>query len=87
MHIRELQKGTQYQLLKDIVDFHDQSFSEGQRLIFQERHFLPHDDGHTLVFSQERQLVPGSFREISIYLQGADHRDICENAEQFFKPV
>lgn len=87
MTIYDLQPDTTYQLLRDIVDFHGQSFRAGQRLVYLQRHFLPYDDGHTVVFNQEREFMPGSFRELSMYLQGTDHVDVLENTDDYFRVV
>ena len=87
MTIYNLIPDAEYELLRDIVDFHGQSFLAGKRLVFRKRHYLPHDDGHTVVFHQEREFMPGSFREMPMYLQGTDHRDIIENAATYFRAV
>jgi hypothetical protein len=87
MDIYELQPNAEYQLTRDIVDFYQQSFPAGIRLIYIRRHYLPHDDGHTVVFKQEREFMPGSFREVCMYLQGDDQRVILENAGDYFHVV
>ena len=87
MKIYDLKPGVEYELLRDIIDFHGQSFLAGIRLVYRDRHFLPYDDGHTVVFDQEREFMPGSFRETPIYLQGSDHCDIIENTETYFRVV
>jgi hypothetical protein len=87
MDIYELQPDAEYQLLRDIVDFHGQSFLAGGKLTFVRRHFLPHDDGHTVVFKQDREFMPGSFREICMYLQGSDQKDIIENTGDYMRLV
>jgi hypothetical protein len=87
MDIYELQPDGEYQLTRDIVDFYNQSFLAGTRLIYVRRNFLPHDDGHTVVFTREREFMPGSFQEISMYLQGEDQRDILENAGDYFRRI
>jgi hypothetical protein len=83
----DLTPGTAYEVVADIVDFHGQVFLPGRRLIYVERHFLPHDDGHTVNFREEREFMPGSFREMPMYLQGDDHRDIIEHTAKYIRPV
>ena len=87
MDIYKLEPNREYQLLKDFVDFHGQSFSTGQRLIYICRHYLPYDDGHTVVFKQEREFMPGSFRESRMYLQGGDQKDIIENTGEYLRMI
>ena len=87
LEIYDLKPGVEYELLRNIVDFHGRSFSAGLRLVFRERHFLPYEDGHTVVFDQVQGSTSGSVGKISIYLQGSEHREIVGNAEIYFRAL
>ena len=68
LDIYHLIKGKEYIVRKAFVDFRNNRFSPGQTLTFSERHFLPYDGGHTLMF-----------RERNIYLQEDDQAEILDN--------
>jgi hypothetical protein len=87
MTIYQLKPNTEYELLQDFVDFYGHSFRMGQRLTFLERFYLPYDDGNTLFFNQEREFMPGSLREIGMFLHGTDQRDIIENTHLYMRAV
>jgi hypothetical protein len=87
MDIYELESESEYEVIQDILDYYGQSFLTGRRLIYVRRHYLPNDDGHTVVFLQEREFMPGSFREIVMYLQGTNQRDIIDNTDKYLHPI
>ncbi len=85
--IYDLKPDVTYEVVADIADFYGQVFQPGRRLIFVERHFLPYDDGHTVCFREEHESTPGSFREVRMYLQGDDHRDVIQCTAKYLCPV
>ena len=87
MTIHDLVSGSEYEVLALIEDFHGGVFRKGQRLRFVERHFLPYDDGHTLIFSEVRASPADAGREIRMYLQGTDQREIIEQTDRYLREV
>ncbi len=61
--VYSLVPGVTYRVLRAFTDFYGQAFTPGEALTFVERHFLPYDDGHTLVFT-------GASGERRMYVQG-----------------
>ncbi|MFL7869324.1 MAG: DUF3601 domain-containing protein [Anaerolineales bacterium] len=64
--------GRQYQVIQPFTDFYGNAFEGGEILRFRERHFLPYDGGHTLVFDER-----------SLYLQEEKNQDILENFSEY----
>jgi len=85
MTIYDLNPGAEYKVVTSIQDFHGSVFTEGQRLRFVERQYLPYDDGHTLIFTEDRDSRTGSVRELRMHLQGTDHRDAIENTDHYLR--
>ncbi len=73
LDIYSLVEGTTYIIEKDFNDFYNQPFTRGEKLTFVEKHFLPHDGGHTIVFKQRR-----------LYLQEEEHKSIIDNFDAYF---
>lgn len=73
LDIYSLVEGTTYIIEKDFNDFYNQTFTRGEKLTFVEKHFLPHDGGHTIVFKQRR-----------LYLQEEEHKSIIDNFDAYF---
>jgi hypothetical protein len=65
--IYTLEKGSVYVVNKMFTDFYGNIFSPGETLTYVERHFLPYEGGHTIVFAER-----------SIYLQEEANRDIID---------
>lgn len=61
--VHRLQRGRSYVVVRDFTDFYANAFKAGEKLTFVEQHFLPYDDGHTLVFrdgqGERRMYVQG----------------------------
>ena len=70
--IYTLGKGATYVVAKTFTDFYGNLFSPGEILTYAERHFLPYDGGHTIVF-----------KERNIYLQEEENRDIINSFAQY----
>ena len=67
-----LPKDIVFVVVKDFTDFYGNDFAASERLIFVEKHFLPYEGGHTLVF-----------RERKMYLQETEQREIIENFSDY----
>lgn len=87
MTIYELKPGAMYEVIEVIKDFHGGVFVTGKQIRFITRHYLPYDDGHTLVFSEQRQGFRDSFREVKMYLQGNDQEDVINRTGSFLMEV
>ncbi|MBX2851958.1 MAG: DUF3601 domain-containing protein [Phycisphaeraceae bacterium] len=83
MTICELKPGATYEVIQVIQDFHGGVFVIGKQLRFVEKHYLPYDDGYTLVFSERRQGLRDSWREVKMYLQGKDQEEVINATERF----
>jgi hypothetical protein len=70
-----LYPGRNYRVIKSFTDFYENSFQKNEVLHFKERHFLPYDGGHTIVF-EERML----------YLQENKNKDILDNFSEYIVP-
>ena len=68
--------GHQYQVIQSFTDFYGNIFERGEILRFRERHFLPYDGGHTIVFEER-----------SLYLQEEKNRDILEHFSEYIVPL
>lgn len=68
--------GSQYQVMNSFTDYYGNSFERGEILRFKERHFLPYDGGHTIVFDQR-----------SLYLQEDKNREILDNFSKYIAQV
>jgi hypothetical protein len=75
MDLYTLERGVVYIVTKPFSDFHNQSFSSGDKLTFVERHFLPYHGGHTVVF-----------KEKAIYLQEDENAVIVHSLDQYLAP-
>ncbi|MEJ5225944.1 MAG: DUF3601 domain-containing protein [Anaerolineales bacterium] len=73
--VLDLQPGITYTVLREICDYYDNIFQVGEKLTFTERHYLPYDGGHTLVFGERR-----------MYLQKDMHAEILDTLGDFLAP-
>jgi hypothetical protein len=48
-----LQPGRCYEVRQAFRDYYGNDFAMGERLTFQQRHFLPYDGGHTVMFAEK----------------------------------
>lgn len=48
-----LQPGCTYEVKQSFQDYYGNTFTAGERLTFQQRHFLPYDGGHTVMFAEK----------------------------------
>ena len=71
-----LKPGRQYLVIQTFSDFYWNVFERGKILRFRERHFLPYDGGHTIVFEER-----------SLYLQEEKNQDILENSPDYIVPI
>ena len=76
MDIRDLEKGSQYQIQRDFYDFYHTPFMEGEILTFVELHFLPYHGGYTVVFQEK-----------SLYLQEEDNSNILGSLKEYLRLV
>lgn len=74
--IYTLEGGATYAVKRTFTDFYGNVFTQGERLTYVERHFLPYDGGHTLVF-----------RECKLYLQEEANRDIIDSFAEYLSRV
>ena len=65
--IYTLEKGATYVVNNMFTDFYGNVFLPGEMLTYVERHFLPYDGGHTIVF-----------KERNIYLQEETNQEIID---------
>lgn len=68
-----LTPGCRYQVLKSFTDYYGNCFEQGEILCFKQRHFLPYDGGHTIVFEER-----------SLYLQEEKNQEILEHFAEYF---
>ncbi len=61
--VHRLKAGQRYTVVRAFQDYYANAFSPGEQLTFVEQNFLPYDDGHTLVFRDDRG-------ERRMYVQG-----------------
>lgn len=61
--VHRLQAGRAYVVARDFSDYYANAFTSGEKLTFVEQHFLPYDDGYTLVFRDDQG-------ERRMYVQG-----------------
>lgn len=50
--IYTLQPGCCYEVKQTFRDYYGNPFALGERLTYQQRHFLPYDGGHTVIFAE-----------------------------------
>jgi hypothetical protein len=68
--------GTRYQVKQSFTDYYGNSFERNEILRFKERHFLPYEGGHTIVF-----------KERSLYLQEERNQGIVEHFSDYIVQV
>ena len=74
--IYTLKKGATYLVNNMFTDFYGNVFSPGEMLTYVERHFLPYDGGHTIVF-----------KEHNIYLQEEVNQEIIDRFAYYLSHV
>ncbi len=67
-----LVSGECYVIVKPFTDYYGNHFAAGEKLVFVQKHFLPYDGGHTLVFRERR-----------MYLQEDEQGEIIENFNDY----
>jgi hypothetical protein len=66
----------EYQVVQSFTDYYGNTFEQGQRLRFKQRHFQPYHGGHTIIFAER-----------PLYLQEDQNRDILENFSEYIAQV
>jgi hypothetical protein len=66
----------EYQVIKSFTDFRENAFERGEVLRFKERHFLPYDGGHAIIFAER-----------SMYLQEDLNSEILENFIEYIAKI
>lgn len=64
--------GGRYQIIKPFTDYYRNSFEQNEILRFKERHFLPYEGGHTIMFDER-----------PMYLQEEINREIIDNFQKY----
>lgn len=67
-----LQPGHCYEVKQTFQDYYGNTFTAGERLTFQQRHFLPYDGGHTVMFVEK-----------TLYLQEEVNRAILDGFSDY----
>lgn len=70
--VYNLQPGVVYRVTTGFTDYHQGSFTPGELLTYETRHFLPYHGGHTIVF-----------RERAIYLQEEEQAELVNSLGRF----
>ena len=65
--------GNEYRVIQSFTDYYGNSFERNELLRFKERHFLPYDGGHTIMFDGR-----------TLYLQEERNSEILENFAKYF---
>ncbi len=68
-----LTPGHRYQVIQSFTDYYGNAFERGDVLRFKQRHFLPYEGGHTIVFEER-----------SLYLQEETNQEILEHFAEYF---
>lgn len=71
-----LKPGQPYHVIQSFTDTYGNSFAQGETLHFKQRHFLPYEGGHTLVFEER-----------SLYLQEEKNSEMIEHFSEYNTPV
>jgi len=71
-----LVRGAEYRVLQSFTDYYSNHFQRGELLRFKERHFLPYDGGHTLIFEER-----------SLYLQEYQNSAILESFSEYIAQI
>jgi len=74
--VHGLVPGRTYRVARPMRDHHGGEFVVGETLVFVEKHFLPYEDGHTIVFQQRR-----------MYLQDGTNDDILDDFDAYLVEV
>ena len=68
--------GDEYRVIQPFTDYYANQFQLGDVLRFRERHFLPYDGGHTIVFDQR-----------SLYLQETQNEELIANFSDYIERI
>ena len=68
--------GAEYRVIQSFTDYYANQFQLGELLRFKERHFLPYDGGHTIVFDQR-----------SLYLQETQNEELIANFSDYIERI
>lgn len=71
-----LMPGESYRVIKSFIDYYGNSFGQGELLHFKQRHFLPYEGGHTLVFEER-----------SLYLQEEKNSEILDHFSEYIVQI
>jgi len=71
-----LVRGAEYRVVQSFTDYYSNHFQRGELLRFKERHFLPYDGGHTLIFEER-----------SLYLQEYQNSAILESFSDYIAQI
>jgi hypothetical protein len=71
-----LSRGRRYRVVRPFTDYYGNSFEPGETLRFKERHFLPYDGGHTIVF-----------HERPLYLQEERNQEILDHFSDYIVEI
>lgn len=74
--VYELIPGAQYQVIQSFTDYYQNSFTQGELLYFRQRHFLPYEGGHTIVFEER-----------TLYLQEEVNQEILDHFSDYLAPL
>ena len=74
LSIYTLEQGVAHIVTKPFVDYYNNQFTEGEKLSFVGRNFLPYEGGHTAIFKERR-----------LYLQEDQNRDIIDAFDSYFQ--
>ncbi|HEX8844463.1 MAG TPA: hypothetical protein VF791_07455 [Pyrinomonadaceae bacterium] len=76
LNIYTMKTGATYVVNKTFTDFYGNLFSPGEMLTYVQRHFLPYDGGHTIVF-----------KERNIYLQEEVNGEIIDSFADYLTRI
>ncbi len=74
LSVYRLQPGARYRVIQSFTDYYRNAFEQGTILTFVERHFLPYEGGHTIVFTDAR-----------LYLQENESAVILTDFDTYFE--
>jgi Domain of unknown function (DUF3601) len=74
--VYSLVQRAEYRVLQSFTDYYANEFQCGELLRFKERHFLPYEGGHTIIFDER-----------SLYLHEEQNRSILEHFSDYIVPI
>jgi hypothetical protein len=73
-----LQPGKCYEVKRAFQDYYGNSFAVGERLTFQQRHFLPYDGGHTVMFAEKTMYLQEEVNR-AILAEFSGYLGVCDS--------